>query len=82
MGKGETEPGVLPLWSQSKADADFLLAIVRDVFDHQRQRAFLDHLGLCISRRVGAGRIPPEWWILHCLPEDIARAAVLTCMGG
>jgi hypothetical protein len=69
-----------PLWSQSKAEADFVLSMIRRLWPRQKERRFLDNFGLCISRRFGGGKISPELWILHYLPEDVARAAVLTCM--
>jgi hypothetical protein len=43
---------------------------------------FLDHLAAAISYRLDVGKIDPRQWILHLIPADLARAAVLTALDG
>jgi hypothetical protein len=69
------------LWSQSSRATRALLERVL-TWDYQTRGRFLDHLTEALTHRLGVGKIEPRQWILLAMPEDVARAAVLTVLSG
>lgn len=81
FGRLPDDATVFPLWSTQWAAALELREMVQG-WDAYRQRRFADHLGACIARRLGGGKVDSAQWILLMVPADVARAAVLACMEG